>query len=167
MLTGEIPASPLAISICAPYGISPCTVHERVSRMLAVFRLSRPKRSVICRAMPPVVTMAIVLFAVHRFATLTSAAMHSSAPRLPCMRRVSFRITKSIPPFQRISSSMPPASSVTIISSLMPMMPVPIDATQSNTGMPHSAPARPVAMMPMKSTSITFMPLTASASTSR
>lgn len=78
----DMPASPAAIRSCAPYGISPWTRHEKVSSMLALLRGSSSNRFEISRAMPPVVMIAIVLFAVHRFARNTNAAMLNSAPRL-------------------------------------------------------------------------------------
>ena len=62
---------------------------EKVSKMLADFRGSILYCSVISRATLPVVRMAIVLFAVQRLASETSAAMVSSAQRLPLMWRVS------------------------------------------------------------------------------
>ena len=85
MLTGLTFASPAAINNCAPYGMIPCMQHEKVSRILAHLRLSRPYLSPIFFASPPVVRMATVLFAVHRLTMLTSVAIDSSAPRLPLM----------------------------------------------------------------------------------
>ena len=87
----EIPASPEAISICAPYGNNPWIMHENVSRMLAVLRGSRPKRVVMSFAIRPVVRMAMVLFAVQTLAMLTSAAILNSAPRFPLIPFVRIR----------------------------------------------------------------------------
>ena len=81
MAAAPTPARPEAIRSWAPYGMSPWTKQENVSRMLATRRRSRPKRSAMSLAMPPTVMMAMVLLAVQRFARLTSAAMLSSAPR--------------------------------------------------------------------------------------
>ena len=63
--------------------MTPWMKQEKVSKMLADFRGSILYCSVISRATLPVVRMAIVLFAVQRLASETSAAMVSSAPRLP------------------------------------------------------------------------------------
>ncbi len=53
---------------------------EKVSRMLAVLRGSRPKRSEISLAMLPVLIMAMVLLAVHISAMQTSAyQLHKSS----------------------------------------------------------------------------------------
>ena len=59
---------------------------------------SRPNREEMSLAIGPVVMMAIVLFAVQRFARLTSAAMLNYAPLLPPMRRVRLLTRKSMPP---------------------------------------------------------------------
>ena len=61
----EIPASPEAISICAPYGNNPWIMHENVSRMLAVLRGSRPKRVVMSFAIRPVVNGDSVRIVAH------------------------------------------------------------------------------------------------------
>ena len=92
MLTGDIPASPAAISICAPYGNMPCVKHEAVSNMLALFLLSTPYFSAISLAIGPVVIIATVLFAVHIFTRQTSKAMLNSALLLSSMFLVSLDI---------------------------------------------------------------------------
>ena len=141
--------------------------HENVSRMLAVFRGSRPNLSVISLAMRPVVMMAIVLFAVHRFASDTRAAMLSSAPLFPLILRVSPLTMKSRPPLDLISSSIPPASMVTMMRSPIPLMPLPIDSRKLVH--PMSPPPNPMMALtarPMVSTAATSIPETASAITS-
>ena len=122
----DMPASPAAISSCAPYGMSPCTRHENVSRMLATLRGSSPNRRLMSRAIPPVVMMATVLLAVQRLDKATKAAMLNSAPLFPRIRLVSHFTMKSSPPFARIISSIPPAIIVTIMRSPMPLMPFPM-----------------------------------------
>ena len=67
-----------------------------------------------------------------------------------------------------MSSSMPPAIIVMMMSSPMPVMPVPIAAHHSHSPMlPVAHPMMPVVTTPMTSTSITFMPAVARASTVR
>lgn len=126
----ETPASPAAIRSWAPYGMRPWMRQENVSRMLAVLRGSRSNRVVISRAIAPVVMIAIVLLAVHRLDRLTSPAMLSSAPLFPLILRVRPRVMKSRPPFTFMTSSIPPASRVTMIRSLIPPMPVPMASIQ-------------------------------------
>ena len=75
---GLTAASPVAISICAPYGSMLCMQQENVSSMLALFLLSTPNLSPISFDMVPTVRMATVLFAVHTFTMLTSEAIVSS-----------------------------------------------------------------------------------------
>ncbi len=89
MAIDDTPASPEAISICAPYGSIPCIIQENVSKILAVLRGSSPNLVVMSLAMRPVVSIAMVLLAVHIFAMLTIAAMLNSAPLFPLILRVS------------------------------------------------------------------------------
>ena len=153
---------------CAPYGISPCTQHENVSRILAHFLLSTPYLSPICLAIPPTVSIATVLFAVHISTTLTNKPIDNSAPRLPCTWAVSFEMIKSMPPFSFMISSKPPAIMLIIISSPIPRMPVPILPNQLyKSYVPFIIPIIPVRAMPITSTAITFMPKTAAISTIR
>lgn len=63
---GDKAVKPAAINNCAPYGISPCTKHEKVSRILALLRGSTPNRSAIRFAIGPTVIIAIVLLAVQQ-----------------------------------------------------------------------------------------------------
>ena len=88
MLTGDMPTSPAAMRSCAPYGIMPCMQHDIVSNIDAHLRLSTLNLSPICFAIPPMVMMATVLFAVQMFTMDTSAAMLSSASRLFFILRV-------------------------------------------------------------------------------
>ena len=162
METAETPARPLAISIWAPYGIIPCTKQEKVSRMLALLRGSSPYLSDMSFAMPPVVIIAMVLFAVQKLASETSAAMLSSAPLLPFILRVIFSIRKSSPPATLITSSIPPASIVTIMRSPIPAMPAPIWPSQEiHPIFPIINPIMALAAIPATSTSTTLMPATA------
>ena len=60
----------------------PCMKHEKVSNKLADFRGSIPKRLAMSLVMGPDMMRAIVLFAVHKSAKLTRAAILNSAPFL-------------------------------------------------------------------------------------
>ena len=162
-----MPASPAAMRSWAPNGMRPWIRHENVSRMLAVLRGSRPNWFVMSLAMRPVVMIAIVLFAVHRLASDTRAAMLSSAPLLPWMRRVRPLTMKSRPPFVLISSNIPPASMVTMIRSPMPLIPLPIDSRKLVH--PISPPQNPInafTARPIVSTAVTSIPDIARAITS-
>lgn len=88
MLTGLTPANPLAIRICAPYGMSPWTTQEKVSSIEAVLRGEMLYFSEILRAILPTVMIAIVLLAVQRFMTDTRKAMQHSAPLRPRIKEV-------------------------------------------------------------------------------
>ena len=139
---------------------------EKVSRMLAVLRGSSLKRRVISLAMRPVVMMAMVLFAVHRLARLTSPAMLNSAPRFPLMLLVNPLTMKSIPPFSLITSSIPPASIVTMMRSPIPLMPPPMDSRNSDQSrLSPEIPMTPFTARPMVSTAATFIPEMARAMT--
>ena len=76
-------ASPAAISICAPYGMSPCIQHDMVSSMLAHLRLSKSNLSDIFFEIPPTVIIATVLLAVQISHMLTIVAIAIYAPRFP------------------------------------------------------------------------------------
>lgn len=78
---GETFPKPEAMSICAPYGIIPCTKQENISNKLALRRGSIWKRVAISFAIGPAIIRAIVLLAVHKLAKLTSPAILASAPR--------------------------------------------------------------------------------------
>ena len=158
----EIPARPAAIRSWAPYGMKPCTRHEKVSRMLATLRGSRPKRAEISLAMVPDVMMAMVLLAVQMFERLTRAAMLNSAPLLPFIFLVRPRVMKSRPPFDRIISSIPPAISVTMIRSLMLVTPFPIACIQPvHVRRPLPKPIKAVIRRPVVSTIDTSSPIRA------
>lgn len=164
----DTPASPPAISSCAPYGIRPWTRHEKVSSMLAVFLGSRPNLRVMSRAMCPVVIMAIVLLAVHRLARATRPAMLSSAPRFPLILLVIPDTMKSSPPFARMISSIPPASIVTIMRSPIPLMPSPIEQSRPlHPKSPVVKPMTPLTRRPAASTTATLTPDNAKAMTRR
>ena len=105
-------------------------MHEKVSRMLAALRLSTPNRSPIFFEIFPTVRIATVLFAVQMFTIETRAAIESSAPRLLFTWAVILLMMKSIPPFSRMISSIPPAIMAMIMSSPMPIMPLPMAANQ-------------------------------------
>ena len=64
-------------------------------------------------------------------------------------------------------SSIPPASRVMMISSPMPVMPVPMAPNQSKNPIPVKRPMIPVEKMPSSSTDITFIPAIAVPSTMR
>ena len=87
---GETFPKPEAMSICAPYGIIPCTKQENISSKLALRRGSIWKRVAISFAIGPAIIRAIVLLAVHKLAKLTSPAILASAPRAESIRAVSF-----------------------------------------------------------------------------
>ena len=136
--------------------------------MLATFRESRPYFCEISFAIPPVVIMAIVLFAVQRLARETSAAMLNSAPLLPLIREVIWAMRQSSPPAVRITSSIPPASIVTIMSSPIPAMPLPMWPSQViHVILPVAKPIMAFVAMPATSTSVTFIPAIAIPITSR
>ena len=118
--------------------------------------------------MPPVVMIATVLLAVQRFARLTMPAMAASAPRRPRMPLDSVPMMKSRPPPTRISSSRPPASRVTMISSDIPAMPWPTAPSQSTqVSSPIAKPIRATVAMPAESTTVTLSPQRASTMISR
>ena len=111
--------------------------------------------------------MAIVLFAVHRLASATSPAMLNSAPLLPRILLVMPSTMKSSPPFILISSSIPPASMVTIMRSPIPLIPFPTDSMNPlHPKLPSAKPITALTMMPMVSTSETSSPDNAKAITS-
>ena len=62
---------------------------------------------------------------------------------------------------------MPPANKVTMINSLIPMIPSPIAPNQLKKGVPVRVPTMPVAAKPMSSTNMTFIPKSAKMSTNR
>ena len=135
--------------------------------MLAVLRGSSPNCCVISFAIRPVVMMAIVLLAVHRFANDTNAAMLSSAPLLPLILLVRPFTMKSSPPLTFISSSIPPASMVTMIRSPIPLMPLPIDSrNEVHVRLPPHNPITALTPRPMVSTATTSIPEMANAMTS-
>ena len=70
----------------------PWTQQEKVSNILAAFLLSTPKRSPIFLDIPPTVSIATVLLAVHKFTKETRAAIENSAPLLPDILLVIFSI---------------------------------------------------------------------------
>ena len=73
-----------------------------------------------------------------------------------------------MPPLMRIISSSPPASSVMMISSPMPVMPWPMPPHHSiSEKLPVASPITPEATMPSSSTFMTFMPAMAVTRTSR
>ncbi len=154
-----MPARPDAINNCAPYGMIPCTRQEKVSSMLAHLRGSRLNFVAMSFAIPPVVMIAIVLLAVHRFAIDTSAAILASAHLLLLIREVIAFMMQSRPPATRIISSIPPASIVTIISSPIPETPVPIYPSQViQVIFPVAKPIMAFAAIPTLSTIVTFIP---------
>ncbi len=127
--------------------------------MLAVLRGSRANFLVMSFAICPVVIMAIVLLAVQRLAAETRAAMLSSAPRFDLTRRVMPEVMKSSPPFVRITSSIPPASIVTIMRSAMPLIPLPMDSSQRvQLNFPEPKPMTALAAVPIVSTAATSTP---------
>ena len=73
--------------------------------------------------MGPTVMMATVLFAVQKSTTVTSAAMANSPPLRLLTWRVMRLMMMSMPPFAFTTSSIPPASMVTIMSSDIPNIP--------------------------------------------
>ena len=112
--------------------------------------------------------MAIVLLAVQRLARETSPAMLNSAPRLLWIWAVIFPIIYAIPPLKRMMDSTPPASRVTMISSPMPVMPLPMAWNQAmKEKYPMPMPISPVARSPMVRTAMTWIPARAVTSTSR
>ena len=146
----------------------PCTKQEKMSRRLALRRLSTPNLLAMSFAIDPVMIRAIVLFAVQRLARLISAAIQPSAPFRPRTRETSLRIIQSIPPLKRIISSIPPAKRLMMISSPMPVIPEPIAAVQPQmSNPPVNRPTRPESRMPRKSTNSTFTPAMAVAMTIR
>ena len=168
MESDEIPARPAAIRSWAPYGMKPWTRHEKVSRMLATLRGSRPKRVEMSLAIVPDVMMAMVLLAVQIFDRLTRPAMLSSAPRLPCIFLVRPRVMKSRPPFDRIISSIPPASRVTMMRSLMLVMPFPMACIHPvQVSRPLQKPIKAVMRSPVVSTMDTSRPIRARTMISR
>ena len=165
---GETFPKPEAMSICAPYGIIPCTKQENISNKLALRRGSIWKRVAISFAIGPAIIRAIVLLAVHKLAKLTSPAILASAPRAESIRAVSFWMIHSIPPLYRIISNIPPAKSVTIINSPIPVIPFPIAAFQAQiSNAPVSKPVIPDKRMPKSKTSITFIPAMAATKTTK
>ena len=143
-------------------------MQEVMSRMLAVRLGSISSRSPRSLTIPPVVSMAMVLFAVQPFASPTRAAKESSPDRFPDTRRVSRSTMKSIPPRCRISSRSPPASSVTMIRSLMPEIPSPAFAiTSTGAIVPVPSPTSTERRMPAVRETRTLTPLTASRITAR
>ena len=145
----------------------PCTTQENVSRRLADFLGSSPNFLVMSRAMSPVVRIAIVLLAVQKFDSPTSPAMLNSAPRLPLMPLVKPLMMKSIPPLCRISSSIPPESIVTMISSPIPAIPSPTLPRNPSQVIPFTNPIAALSSRPIPSTSRTFSPHRANTMTDR
>ena len=136
--------------------------------MLATFRESRLYLFAMSFAIPPVVMIAMVLLAVQKFASETSAAMLNSAPRLPFILAVIFDMSQSSPPAVRITSSIPPASIVTIMRSPIPAMPLPMCPSQViHVILPIANPIAALARIPAANTSTTFIPAIAITITSR
>ena len=144
----------------------PCTKQEKISKILALRRGSTWKRVAMSLAIGPDIIKAIVLLAVHKLAKLTSAAMLPSAPLPELMRLVNFWMIHSMPPLYLIISNIPPANKVTIMSSHIPVMPLPMAAVQSQIpNVPVSNPVIPDSRMPINNTNITFTPAIAAAKT--
>ena len=94
--------------------------------------------------------------------------MLNSAPRLLRMWAVIFPMMYAMPPLKRINASTPPASRVTMISSPMPVMPLPMARNQAmNEKYPMPTPTSPVASSPSVRTAITWTPASAVTRTSR
>ena len=78
--------------------------------MLAVLRESILNRCAILRTRFPTVSIAMVLFAVHKLVRLTNTAMLYFAPRLLFTFLVRVLSSQEIPPSSRMTPSKPPAS---------------------------------------------------------
>ena len=103
--------------------------------------------------------MAIVLLAVQKSVSTTSAAMLSSALRRPEMRLLNTCMSQSMPPARRMTCMMPAAMRVTMMSSLMPMMPSLMARSQpKNVSASEAMPIAPANRVAEASTSITSMP---------
>ena len=77
-----MPAKLAATKNCAPYGNTPCTIHEKTSNKLAALRGSIAYFVAMSFASGPAIKIAIVLLAVAKFVRATSAAIPNSAPLL-------------------------------------------------------------------------------------
>ena len=132
MPRGEREASLAAISICACEGMIPWMTHDIVSRILALLRLVHPVTVAdVVKHNGPTVMMANVLLAVQKLAMLTKVAMQSSAPRLLLTCLVSFDnivhlAVKADQPAYRL------AIRVMMMSSPIPVIPVPMEPSQSS-----------------------------------
>ena len=130
-----------------------------MSRILAVLRGSRLKRLLMSRAMPPVVIIATVLFAVQRLDSDTRAAILSSAPLFPLILVVRPLTMKSNPPLARMISSIPPAIMVTMMRSPIPLIPVPMALRYPlHESHPPVMPIMPLSRSPIVSTAVTLTP---------
>ena len=143
-----------------------CATQLHVSSRLATRRAGMLNRWEISFARLLTVRMAIVLLAVQISAATTRAPMLSSAPRRLVTLLLMAFMRMSIPPLIRINSINPPASNVTIISSLMPFTPPSMDCRIEVNAAPSRQRERIVQrMIPIASTMMTLIPQMAVTST--
>ena len=113
----------------------------------------------ISRTISPVERIAMVLFAVHKFDSAVMSAIENSAARCERTLYVTARIRYSNPPFIFTISNKPPASMVTMISSPIEAMPPPIEENISTPPIePVNNPMRDEIIIPITSTTSTFIP---------
>ena len=110
--------------------------HDVVSIRLAERRGEMPKRVEMSFAMLPTVMMAMVLLAVQMLVRAVSNEIMPSPPLLLPILRVITRMSQSKPPAVFTIFIMPPASSVTRISSHIDCSPEPADSNIVSIGMP-------------------------------
>ena len=101
----------------------------------------------------------MVLLAVQKSVSTTIVAMLSSALRRPPLRRLNICMSQSMPPASRMTCMSPAARSVTMMSSLMPMMPSFMVFSQPRGDIvPSPMPMAAAKAVAEASTSMTFMP---------
>ena len=100
----------------------------------------------------------MVLLAVQRFERLTRAAMLNSAPLRPPIFPVRPLMMKSMPPLCRMTSSIPPARRVTMISSPIPVIPSPMLAARTAGDVPLMMPIARHRSTPAARTITTLIP---------